>query len=927
LSHAKRPLLPSANLPRDVFGGFAAASAVFFVSHRLEAAGIAAPGAVGVTLVGALLGWSQGRRICGRSAGHGALVREAGLAFTVAFWVLWAMLSPRFGWLLTALLTTLGFALLRAFLMGNRTTRTAGPALGLLAGFIAFSAGFGSWAGMAWATVVPICAAAAANAFGRASEPPESRPAPLASEHEGLASGVFLCAALGALAVALARTYTYSAGSAAFALSDLGIAFCAGVLTCRLIPVPNDTRNVLLVFISAQAVILASLVLESSFFLYPDLILSESAARQTPWAMLTPGRIFPLWLTAFGLGVLSPLVSHCVPEGNRRSMTWAAAAMGGGAAMLAWASRWHQAAYALPILLCALSLLPVWLQGRARRQLGSAAVTLAGGAMALGGLVWVLACDADMGWLPLKSSYIRYRLSDDRRMNCDPAPGEGTVPGLGRLSVQGAHPAPQGQEATVVAPDGRGHFIGGNLVSSSRGGDAAPIRLAAALGLALCERPRKVSVVALPLDETVQALRTLAPEISFQMVQASGERGANAADLILCGPGALNSSRNSNRILSVETLKELEGALAPQGVFVLWLPTRSESLTELRRALATVACVFERFYVFASLDELVLLCGKTIRLRYAALRSLFQDGAKERYLSQADFWHPRQVLLDFVASSEMLSPLIGGCEPYRLSHPCRPPLFARDLAARSRPETLAAILQYRLAGPGALLASVEFSSVRERRLALQAFDRLYDEHTNYLFKAIGRAARGRASRFAQFLNGPFLNLSLFEEPGAKGEAMSRALACYRFGLFRSALVVLEGLQASGRNDFAVHYWMGRCLQELHKSEEALSAYKAALRSRVDSVDTLKRIVGLHLKAQQAKEAAQYVQRILSFEPENVDAMLMLSDIYGNMRRYDRATEFVWKALKIAPNNPIALQKLYLYSRTLEAPPVRRKAAQ
>ncbi|GAG40557.1 unnamed protein product, partial [marine sediment metagenome] len=74
-----------------------------------------------------------------------------------------------------------------------------------------------------------------------------------------------------------------------------------------------------------------------------------------------------------------------------------------------------------------------------------------------------------------------------------------------------------------------------------------------------------------------------------------------------------------------------------------------------------------------------------------------------------------------------------------------------------------------------------------------------------------------------------------------------------------------------------------------------------------------------LKAHQLNEAADHMQRLLALEPQNVDAMLMLSDIYGSMRRYDKAAEFAWQALKVAPDNTVALQRLYLYSRGLEAP--------
>ncbi|GAG18667.1 unnamed protein product, partial [marine sediment metagenome] len=253
------------------------------------------------------------------------------------------------------------------------------------------------------------------------------------------------------------------------------------------------------------------------------------------------------------------------------------------------------------------------------------------GALALGALYWSIAGDVHMGWLALKSSYIRYAAPNHSGANSGGAQKERGPLGTDHLTVQRAAFKRYGLDSTVAAPDEWGRLIGGNVVSSSHDYDAAPIRLAICLGLALCEEPAKIGVVTPALDETKEAVRLLAPQASVEVLRPGGpyapridRHEVQAPDLIFCGPGALSARRNPNCILSVEGLEELKAALGSHGVLTLWLPTRSQSVAELRRALATVAQVFEHFFLFVSLDELVLLCGGTARLSYPTLRSFFE---------------------------------------------------------------------------------------------------------------------------------------------------------------------------------------------------------------------------------------------------------------------------------------------------------------
>jgi hypothetical protein len=48
-----------------------------------------------------------------------------------------------------------------------------------------------------------------------------------------------------------------------------------------------------------------SVLVASSFLFYPYLVFSEPAVLQSPACLLEPGRMFPLWLLAAVLGMVS----------------------------------------------------------------------------------------------------------------------------------------------------------------------------------------------------------------------------------------------------------------------------------------------------------------------------------------------------------------------------------------------------------------------------------------------------------------------------------------------------------------------------------------------------------------------------------------------------------------------------------------------
>ena len=891
--------------------------------------------ALGLALTACLAGWVLGELLLTgvpRSKG----LRLAGIPLTMGAWAAWVFLLDGSDWLVTAALAAGGFTLLRWLLLEGGARRSADRmalVLGVAAGFAGISAGAPAIFSADWVAVVPVLAAglcALPLSFSRSSD---TDPKP--SGFLQLGTGHLLGIALGAAGAGLLRTYGYGAGSAGYALSDVAVGFSLGLLAGRVIPDDVREDRGALTLIVALVLALGALILESSFFFYPDLILSESAALQAPGGLLTAVRTFPLWLGAFLLGICATIVGvvaageGSTEEGESHGAfpvagTCWAAAIGAVAGTLLWANGMYAGAYTVPVFMCLLAVVPVCMElrfERTGRMVSAAAVV----AILLIGFYWSMAGDVHREWVPLRSSYSRYLVPDEGRMNYSPEGEAAPAVGGDTLQLQGPNFGPYGLSANAGSGTRRSWLVRGNVVSTARAPDAAPVRLAVALGVARAGNPQDVDVLTPALDDTLRGVGVLAPEATIRLVPAGPDADLREAgkksrkvDLVICGPGPLSAAFNSSSIIAREPLQSLADSLRQGGALAVWLPTRSVSVDELRRLLATVGSVFGQYDVFACRDELVVLCGPDRELRYADLKSIYESSEADAYLTRAGWWHPRQLLLAHVASFEQLSPLLGDSEPYRLSHPERPPMLARDLGAASNAPAAAAVLQYKLSGPDPIVKGTRFSTSLQKRLVLEDFESLFEDHTRDVLRRVGDVPGANTRRLVAFLNSPALNLDLFEAPTVEGPSMRRALACYEFGLHRRAEALLKSIQQQGGEAFAVQYWLGRNLQDEGEPGDALKAYGKALQARPDHVDTIKRIVGLNLVDNRKQEAAKYLEKLVEIRPDDVDTMLFLSDIYGSLREYEKALEWARKALKLAPDNAAAREKVALYTGAVES---------
>ncbi len=761
---------------------------------------------------------------------------------------------------------TAGEMLARGFWTPGRKLALAG---GVAAGFAALSAGLPEFVddlrmALACGVVLALGVAAARLAGGPRQVAPSSGGGRLP---ERGARGLQLVA-LGIVVVSLLRTYSYSTGWWAYAASDLGIAFCLGLIICRVFFRLYSGSAELAVIARGLILLSLTVVLGWSFFLYPDLILSEPAVLQSSGTLLTPGRLFPLWFMAAVLGGLLP----SRPEGASGRAGWedgAALAVGAVAAGLMPADvsvRWQ---YVAAAVLCAISLAPVCVVSPRRGVSVALPLRVAAMAVAVAGLVWVFIVSPDLGWGPLKGVFAGYMSHRRGRLNYVPLRSELQGVRAADVEVDSVHFVRYGLEAGAQALGVNAVLLRGNVVMSSRAQD--------------------------------EQARCAAYALRQVCVAGQSESPRYQRDTVVWPLGMPLTE------LNVEGLRLLE-----EESVVVWLPTRTVSPKELRRLLATVCAVYDRTRLFAFRDELVLVAGGTEKLDYARLARLFQDPAWRSQLMKAGLWDPRQLVAALVADTDQVRALAAGARPYRLWRPARPPVLVRDLAADSRADVLAMATQYRLALAGRLGDLVEFRSEVEKLRTLPGLERLYRMVTEQTLRSVGSVARRGPGPLLRALADGSIDLGLFA-PEAQSERMRMVVALHGFRLHRESLAALSRTMWSGEERFAEHYWRGRNLEGLKREKDAINAYGAALQERPGSVEVLMRVAGLQFRGGEFDQCQATLLAVLQVDAQNVEARILLADTYGKQRRYEEAAAVARETLELAPRDPHAQDQIMMYS--------------
>jgi cellulose synthase operon protein C len=103
--------------------------------------------------------------------------------------------------------------------------------------------------------------------------------------------------------------------------------------------------------------------------------------------------------------------------------------------------------------------------------------------------------------------------------------------------------------------------------------------------------------------------------------------------------------------------------------------------------------------------------------------------------------------------------------------------------------------------------------------------------------------------------------------------------------------------------------LGAISSSQHDFEGTLSAFKRA--HEVDPNDTqpIVAIVRTYMQAGKSKEAFAFVANVLKTNPGNIDAKLILGQLYASAGNFEGARQTYLEVITLKPNNPIAYQQL------------------
>lgn len=132
-----------------------------------------------------------------------------------------------------------------------------------------------------------------------------------------------------------------------------------------------------------------------------------------------------------------------------------------------------------------------------------------------------------------------------------------------------------------------------------------------------------------------------------------------------------------------------------------------------------------------------------------------------------------------------------------------------------------------------------------------------------------------------------------------------------FEIYYEALSNLEAAVAITPNDKFLHYYLGVCHGQLSRSrktdgeaflemEQAIQAYRTALRLDSDFTDALYGLAMVYLAKGDYKEGVKYVQQVLQKEPKNTRARFALAQFYFRLKQYARAESVYRQLLELLP---------------------------
>ena len=145
-------------------------------------------------------------------------------------------------------------------------------------------------------------------------------------------------------------------------------------------------------------------------------------------------------------------------------------------------------------------------------------------------------------------------------------------------------------------------------------------------------------------------------------------------------------------------------------------------------------------------------------------------------------------------------------------------------------------------------------------------------------------------------------------------------AYHKLGRFAEAIAEYRKIEISKINNKLIPFYLGTCLLDAGKIDEAIEAFKIACKIDEKFVEAWGNIGTALINKHCYLEAIASTKKCLDLDPNNSIANFNLGGIYLNLSNFDQALIFTLKSLKINPNNSDAhanLGAIYIELGNLE----------
>ena len=126
---------------------------------------------------------------------------------------------------------------------------------------------------------------------------------------------------------------------------------------------------------------------------------------------------------------------------------------------------------------------------------------------------------------------------------------------------------------------------------------------------------------------------------------------------------------------------------------------------------------------------------------------------------------------------------------------------------------------------------------------------------------------------------------------------------------QKALEVFKNVLNQDETDATSWFYAGTLYALMNDDNSAEKAFLKVIELRPDYTDAYKNLILIYLKNGQLEKIQPFEEKIKKFDSEDYQAFYMLGTTYVALHQYDKALEYLMKALEIKPDNPLLLNNI------------------